>query len=269
MSWITVAEVTLEVWDEGQGPLVLLLHGIPTRNLLWKNVIPLLVEGGYRVVAPDLAGFGRSQAPEGVDIHVGNQAAWMISLLDALRIEQAVIVGHDIGSGVAQIMAVRAPERVLGLVLMDGVYADSWPVEAMIKIARWDPSVAAKLFELLVQRIAATGLTTDVSEQTLRELLAPYRGQEGGVRLIRMAQSLDSRHTVAVLESLRRLRPPSVLLWGDQDQFQPVDTVARPLAALLGAELKLLPGGHFLPLDRPCEVARETARFASSLRPSP
>ena len=108
MARVAVGEISLEVWDEGQGPPVLLLHGIPVRNLLWKGVIPPLVAGGYRAIAPDLAGFGRSEAPAGVEIHVANQAGWMLGLLDALAIERAVVVGHDIGSGVAQIMAVRA-----------------------------------------------------------------------------------------------------------------------------------------------------------------
>lgn len=268
MPHIAVADVVLEVWDEGQGPPILLLHGIPMRNLLWKGVVSRLVARGYRVIAPDLAGFGRSEAPEGVELHVANQATWIIGLLDALGIERALVVGHDIGAAVAQVMAVRAPERVGGLVLMDGVYADSWPVEAMTKIAAWDPSAAAKLFGLLVQRIPATGTTTGVSEDEMRELLAPYEGEAGGRRLIRMAKSLDSRHTVAILDDLRRLRPPSLLLWGDQDQFQPVDTVGRPLAELLGAELKILPGGHFLPLDRPAEIAEEIDRFAGSLSPT-
>jgi pimeloyl-ACP methyl ester carboxylesterase len=55
------------------------------------------------------------------------------------------------------------------------------------------------------------------------------------------------------------------LVWEDEDRYQPVDTVGRPLAELLGADLRLLPGGHFLPLDRPAEVAREIAGFAGSL----
>ncbi len=265
MSRIAVGEVSLEVWDEGQGPPVLLLHGIPTRNLLWKGVVPRLAAAGYRAIAPDLAGFGLSEAPAGVAIDVASQAGWMLSLLDALGVERCLVVGHDIGSGVAQIMAVRAPERVSGLVLMDGVYADSWPVEAMSKIAAWDPPAAAKLFDLLVQRIPSTGTTTGVSEEVMRELLAPYEGQEGGLRLIRMAQSLDSRHTVAIVDQLRRRHPPSLLVWGNQDRFQPVQTVARPLADLLDAEPKLLPGGHFLPLDRPAEIAAEIDHFAQQL----
>jgi pimeloyl-ACP methyl ester carboxylesterase len=265
MSRIAVSEVTLELVDAGHGPAILLLHGIPTRNALWTGVVPALVAAGHRVIAPDLAGFGRSEAPELVDIHVGNQASWMLGLLDALGIERALVVGHDIGAAVAQIMAVRAPRRVRGLVLMDGVYADSWPVDAMTKIARWDPSAAHKLFELLVQRLPATGTTTGIADDVVRELLAPYEGERGGLRLIRMAKSLDARHTVALLDDLRRLRPRALVVWGDQDRFQPVESVARPLAGLLGADLKLLSGGHFLPLDRPREIAEEIARFATSL----
>jgi 2-hydroxymuconate-semialdehyde hydrolase len=265
MRMISVDDVRLEVSEAGQGSAVLLLHGIPTRNDLWRDVTPPLVDAGYRVIAPDLAGFGRSDAPSEVEIHVGNQATWMWKLLDTLAISDVVVIGHDIGAGVAQIMTVRAPGRVRGLVLMDGVFGDSWLVEAMTRIAAWDPAAASKLLGLLVQRIPATGTTTGVSEDRIRELLAPYEGEAGGLRLIRMAKSLDSHHTRAIQDALGRLRPPAPLIWGDQDRFQPVEAVARPLAELLGAELRLLPGGHFLPLDRPSEIAREIIRFVGSL----
>lgn len=264
---VAVDDVELQVWDEGgvESPVVLLLHGIPTRNVLWQGVIPHLAAAGLRAVAPDLAGFGCSEAPPDVSIHVANQAGWMLSLLDTLAIERCLIVGHDIGSGVAQIMAVRAPQRVRGLVLMDGVYGDSWPVEAMSKIANWDPARASRLFELLAERIPATGTTTGVSKEAMHALLAPYAGHAGGLRLIRMAQSLDNQHTLAVIEPLRRQHPPCLLVWGDADRYQTVDAVARPLADLLGAPLELLPGGHFLPLDRPAEVAQHIIQFAATL----
>jgi pimeloyl-ACP methyl ester carboxylesterase len=96
MRMISVDDVRLEVSEAGQGSAVLLLHGIPTRNVLWRDVTPPLVDAGHRVLAPDLAGFGRSDAPSEVEIHVGNQATWMWKLLDTLAINHVVVVGHDI-----------------------------------------------------------------------------------------------------------------------------------------------------------------------------
>ncbi len=264
MTRVRVADVTLAVWQEGQGLPVLLLHGFPTRNLLWKEVIPGLLSGGCRAIAPDLAGYGTSEAPPDVEIHMANQAQWMLGLLDVLRIDRCLVVAHDVGTAVAQVMAVRAPPRVAGLVLIDGVHADAWGLEAVAPIAEWDPAAAWRLFRVLVRRLRGPGGTSVASEETIREILAPHDGQEGGLRLIRAARGLDPRHTTQILDELSHRHPPSLVLWGDSDGFLPAETVGRPLAALLGAELKLLPGGHFLPLDQPLEISREILQFARS-----
>jgi pimeloyl-ACP methyl ester carboxylesterase len=80
MQMISVDDVRLEDSEAGEGSAVVLLHGIPTRNVLWRDVTSPLVYAGYRVIAPDLAGFGRSDAPAEVEIQVGNQATWMWKL---------------------------------------------------------------------------------------------------------------------------------------------------------------------------------------------
>jgi pimeloyl-ACP methyl ester carboxylesterase len=127
MTRIPLGEVDLHVLDSGRGSPVLLLNGFPTTHLLWQNVVPALEAAGFRPIAPDLAGFGQSKAPEGFDIHMANQARWMFGLLDALRLEDCpLVVAHDIDTAVAQLMAARAPERIRGLILIDGVYADDW-----------------------------------------------------------------------------------------------------------------------------------------------
>jgi pimeloyl-ACP methyl ester carboxylesterase len=265
MSRIALGRVSLEVWDEGRGVPVLLLHGFPTTRLLWKNVVPLLVRAGCRAIAPDLVGYGQSDAPAELEIDMARQAEWMLGLLDSLGIERALLVAHDVGSAAAQIIAARAPQRAMGLMVIDGVYRDQWALEAVESIRAFEPSAAASLFRLLVRRMRRQWTTTDVPEDLIRQVLAPYEGQEGGARLIRAARALDPQPVVAILEELQHKRVASRVLWGAKDAFLGVDTVARPLADLLGAELKVFPGGHFLPLDCPSEIAAEVQDFLRQL----
>jgi len=96
----------------------------------------------------------------------------------------------------------------------------------------------------------------------IRDLLAAYAGESGGRRLIHAARCLDPRHTMGVTARLRATPIPVRLLWGDADDFLPSRTVAEPLAAELGAELRLLRGGHFLPHENPDAVARELGAYA-------
>ena len=102
MRRITGDGVELAVLDQGEGPAVLLLHGFPDSAELWRHQIPTLVDAGFRVVAPDLRGFGDSGKPADIEAYrVGKSVSDLTKVLDALEIEQANVVGHDWGAGVA------------------------------------------------------------------------------------------------------------------------------------------------------------------------
>jgi pimeloyl-ACP methyl ester carboxylesterase len=110
--------VSLAVLDEGEGRPVLLLHGFPD-SYVWRHQVPVLVESGMRVIAPDLRGFGESDKPEAVEEYaVSRSVTDMLALRDGLGIERTHVVGHDWGAGVAWVLAALAPARVERLVAM-------------------------------------------------------------------------------------------------------------------------------------------------------
>jgi pimeloyl-ACP methyl ester carboxylesterase len=229
--------------DLGAGRAVLLVHGFPTTRALWKGVAPRLVAAGFRVLAPDLAGYGDS--PDAADVGMENQAQWLLELLDERGIEQVSLVAHDVGTAAAQILTVRAPARVRTLLLMDGVYETEWAMAAVESIRSWNEAEAARLQPVLARRL-----------RSIRELLAVYAGDAGGKRLIHAARCLDPKQTAGMTARLRQTGVPVRVIWGADDAYLPIDTVARPLADALGAPLTIVPGGHFLPLDNPQDVAR-------------
>jgi pimeloyl-ACP methyl ester carboxylesterase len=119
MQRIAAHGVTLAVQDEGAGPAVLLLHGFPDSSRLWRYQVPALREAGLRVIAPDLRGFGESDRPGAVEEYaIRHSVADMVAVLDALGVEQAHVVGHDWGAGLAWALAAWMPERVERLVVM-------------------------------------------------------------------------------------------------------------------------------------------------------
>jgi pimeloyl-ACP methyl ester carboxylesterase len=252
---VSGASITLEV--DGDGPPVLLLHGFPASRQLWSRVAPALIGFGFRVIVPDLVGYGSADAPPGVRIDMGSQAHWIGEMLDALRVARVVIVAHDVGSAVAQILMANVPQRVRGLAVLDGVYAGNWAMDAVASIRDWDPAEAHRLYPILVRRLAKSG--------ALRETLAAYEGEAGGLRLIRAARDLDPRQTEDIAEALQASGVPSLVLWGESDRIFPIDSVARPLAELLSAKLTVLPGGHFTPVDCPDEVVACLREFLSFL----
>jgi len=116
--------------EQGEGLPVVLVHGLPTPPALWRHVAPRL--SGTRVLAFEMTGYGESiPAGEGRDLSVGAQADRLNAWLEHLRIERAVLVGHDLGGGVVQIAAVRRPELCAGLLLTNAIGYDSWPIPSV------------------------------------------------------------------------------------------------------------------------------------------
>jgi len=108
--------ITLNVVEGGEGPAVLLLHGFPDRATLWIHQIDALVGQGYRVIAPDLRGFGDSDRPSGVEAYgVRRVLGDVLGLLDHLGVGEVRVAGHDWGALVAWALAAFAPERVVRL----------------------------------------------------------------------------------------------------------------------------------------------------------
>jgi pimeloyl-ACP methyl ester carboxylesterase len=105
--------IELSVWDEGEGPLLVLCHGFPELAYSWRHQVGPLTDAGFRVVAPDMRGYGHSSAPSAVESYdVLSLCGDLCGLLDTLGEESAVFVGHDWGASVVWQLAVFHPERV-------------------------------------------------------------------------------------------------------------------------------------------------------------
>jgi pimeloyl-ACP methyl ester carboxylesterase len=113
---IELDEVTLEVGDRGTGAPVVLLHGWPDTADLWRHQVPVLVADDYRVITPDLRGFGGSSRPVEVEAYTAPRMVGdVVGLLDRLSIGRAHLVGHDWGAALAWMTASLVPERVASL----------------------------------------------------------------------------------------------------------------------------------------------------------
>jgi pimeloyl-ACP methyl ester carboxylesterase len=117
---IDCGEITLSVIDEGEGEPVVLLHGFPENNHSWRHQIPALVHAGYRVIAPDLRGYGASDAPmEVADYTFPHLLGDIVGLLDACGVDRAHVVGHDWGGSIAWAIAALMPSRVRSLTILN------------------------------------------------------------------------------------------------------------------------------------------------------
>jgi len=248
-------------WEaSGEGPPAVFVHGIPTSPRLWRRVLFLLPES--RCLAWEMVGYGGSMREgQGRDISVARQAEYLARWMHEVGLDGgAVLVGHDLGGGVAQILAVRHPELVKGLVLTNAVCYDSWPVAPVKAIRALGPAFARLpdgLFRLVYGGFMTAGHDDQaMARESLGEHLPFYLGSGGAASLVRQARSLDVRDTLAVVDKIPDLDLPARVVWGADDGFQPIGYGYR-LAYELGARLDRLEGGkHFVPEDHPGPVAR-------------
>ena len=116
---VEVNGLSFNVTDVGEGAPVVLLHGVPDSRHVWRYQIPALLDAGYRVIAPDLRGFGESSIPEGVENYsIDKLAMDVIGIMDALGIQKASVIGHDFGAGLAWFTVAYYPDRFNKLVAM-------------------------------------------------------------------------------------------------------------------------------------------------------
>jgi 2-hydroxymuconate-semialdehyde hydrolase len=262
---VSVSGRTLHLREEGEGAPVLLIHGIPTNGALWSDVAPRLAARAH-VLTVDMLGYGLSDPPGGLPVDIVSQAGYLVDLLDLLGVERATVVGHDIGGGVAQNLAVRYPERVERLGLVNSVCYDSWPIPEMKAIQATAPVV-----EHLPPGLTTKGLKTglrrgfvhqDRAERFLDLFLEPFSTPEGLKVFVEHARSLDSRHTEEIAPRLSALRIPVAVAWGREDPFQEVHWAERLASDIPTAELTVIDeASHFSPADAPEPVAEALLRL--------
>ena len=112
--------IRMAVFEQGEGPAVIMVHGFPELAYSWRHQIPVLADAGFRAIAPDMRGYGQTDAPTGVAQYaVAELINDLIGLLDALQLERGVFVGHDWGALVLWQMAMLAPERIERLIILN------------------------------------------------------------------------------------------------------------------------------------------------------
>lgn len=266
--FVRIGPYRLSMRRSGHGPSVVLLHGIPTNSYLWRNVAPSLESAGLEVITFDLLGYGDSDKPYDADLGVAAQARFIVDALDAIGWSHGHIVGHDIGGGVAQIVAIANPNTVAGLVLIDTIAYDSFPEPGIARLKEpvWDGILGAPDFDLkkgIAKGLARGMVHTDrVTPALIDAYERPFQGVEGRKAYLRAARSLRTEELASRMAAVEALDTPTLIAWGAQDAFQPVAYGQRLAMAMPKAKLEIVTdAGHFLPEDAPERLSELIGTF--------
>jgi len=247
--------------DEGEGRPVVFFHGEPTWSYLWRKVIPPIRDAGYRCIAPDYAGFGRSDKPTDLDWYSYDRHVEVTgTLLADLDLRDATVVVHDWGGPIGLRLAVEHPDRVSRIAIMDtGLFTGEQPMsEAWHTFRDFVERTEDLPISMLVRNACARGMDDAVAAA----YDAPYPTPESkaGARAFplmlpvspEMAGAAAGKHA---LDALREDDRPTLVLWADSDPILPFK-VGEAFAKLLGASppTAISQASHFLQEDAGEEI---------------
>jgi pimeloyl-ACP methyl ester carboxylesterase len=223
-------------FEQGEGPAALFIHGVPLNGYHWRHVIDR-VSDRRRSIAIDLMGLGYTEIAASQDVSFAAQARMIVEVLDALGIETVDLVGNDSGGAIAQIFAAHHPERLRSLVLTNCDVHDGWPPPQVLPlIERARNHTLAPIFRPMLERpdlvrerfargesapllscYADPGVLTD---DVIRLYLQPLLSSPERIDAFeRYWLGFDNRQTIAIHAALKKLRVPTLIVWGLEDFF--------------------------------------------------
>lgn len=259
-------------------PAVLLIHGTGAWSEIWRPTLTALAAADYHAIAVDLPPFGFSDRPDPPAYDRPNQARQLLDLLDALDLQEVILVGHSFGAGATVELALLAPTRVHHLVLVDAALGLATVGEALSPTAPARPTLSEQLLQLRPLRntlLAATVTNPLLTRQLLYTLIAK-RTAATDATLAMLQQPLVLRGSTNALgdwllpflfaeasglssdpTAYAALRMPVTLLWGELDQVTPLAQAEALQQLLPAAPLIVLSGvGHIPALEDPVTFNR-------------
>ncbi|MDX6497993.1 MAG: hypothetical protein QOG23_1253 [Blastocatellia bacterium] len=272
-SWFTtIGGVRIHYQEAGDedAPPIILIHGFISSNLVWNEVILPLARKGFRVIAPDLPGYGYSDKPADGRYTIDSQAYAVSGLMDRLGIEKATIVGASYGGAVAATMALDYPERVANLVLVGAVTNDQPRKKLLLRLAGVPVlgDIATPLF------LGSRWILRKRTEEVYRRLGYPVDERKLAARHHLLETANTHR---AMIRTVRRwkadrisreaslIRQPTLLVWGEEDTHIPVSDAFRLRDAIPNARLIVFRRcGHLPPTESPEQFIEVVADFCNA-----
>ena len=252
----TVNDINIAYDEMGTGPAVLLIHGFPLNRQMWQPQLKPLADAGYRVIAPDLRGFGASDAPAG-PYSMDLLAEDMIALMDALKIDKAVIGGMSMGGYILMNLLERYPERVRAACFIatrsnaDDEAGRERRKAMAAEAERLGANPIIKIFaELLFAAETSQESPALIARVTAWMREARPQGLAGGLLGMR-----DRKDYTALLPTFKH---PSLVIAGAEDRAAPAETAETLIHGLAGCRSKVIEkAGHMVNMEQP-EIFNET-----------
>ena len=251
--------------EAGKGDPVVLIHGSGpgvTSYANWRLVLPALAEN-FRVVAPDMVGFGFSERPANIEYGVQTWADQVVGLMDTLELPKAHLVGNSFGGAIALRIAAQHPDRVGKLVLMGSMGVPFPITEGLERVWGYEPS-----FENMRKVLDVFAYSRDLVNDELAEVR--YRGsiqpgfQESFAAMFPAPRQRWVEAMCTPEDEIRRLPHRTLIVHGREDQVIPLQTSLRLIELIDNADLSVFSHcGHWSMIERTKDFNRSVSEFFS------
>jgi pimeloyl-ACP methyl ester carboxylesterase len=257
---IDTGAVRLHVVTAGEGPPVILLHGFPSFWQTWRHQIAPLAAAGYRVIVPDLRGCNLSEKPRGIAHYTVDRVAGdIVGLSRALGAERATVVGHDWGAVVAWALAMTWPDLVERLMVINVTHPSitrrklytpqrllKWWYMLFFQLP-WLPELLLRQPQVLADGLKRIAVRKEAwTSEDVRAHVEAFR-QPGAATASLNYYRAALRHGVDGMR--RRVRCPSMLVWGERDPILGDDLLEGIESCVPGIRVHRLPVGHWVPFE--------------------
>jgi pimeloyl-ACP methyl ester carboxylesterase len=254
-----------EQFIDRDSEVIILLHGFCSSTYTWKDCFNSLVEAGYRVIAPDLKGFGFSEKPIDKQYSIIHQVNMIVRLMDSLGIKKASFVGNSYGGAISMACALRHPERVKNLVLLAPAHNNDAINRRLLKSSQWfvkstGADLVAPLFLgspnvlrfYMSKMFYNKSLLTEERYDAYLRPLKTANGQMAALTTIRQWQ------LEWIEAEMKKISVPTLIIWGEEDWALPVEWGADIHFSITKSEFIVIPECGHLPQE---ELPEDTCKL--------
>ncbi|CAD6556141.1 alpha/beta fold hydrolase [Paraburkholderia metrosideri] len=262
----TFADQTVRYQVTGNGPPLVLVHGTPFSSYVWHRIAPYLAQT-RTVYYYDLLGYGQSEQRDGQDVSLGVQNGLLKELLAHWALINPDVIAHDFGGATSLRAHLLDQCEYRSLTLIDPVAIAPWGSPFVRHVREHIDAFTGLppyIHEAVVKAYVRGAIAREIADAELAPYVAPWLGATGQAAFYRQIAQMDQRYTDEVEARYSQIRCPVQILWGEQDQWIPLERGRQLADTIPAARFYAVPNaGHLMQEDAPEAIVAAALRWFS------